>query len=236
MMQCTAVRPFPNIFTFLILRPPSTRLSASGVAKPTTTTTTATQDIADESSSRPASGSYDAPPRPPSQVIKLDQPALTESTTVPRKETPEPTSAGWLQLSKEQLRQVIAQFNAKPQAAIDALTNGGHWKGEAEEVAAFLWSHSTLSPAKVGEFLSEYKPANIAALKAYASLFQFTGKSFGDALREFLSRFRLPGEAQKIDRIMEAFAGRFHGCNPQAFPSADTAYVLAFSTIMCAER
>ena len=27
------------------------------------------------------------------------------------------------------------------------------------------------------------------------------------ALRYFLSKFRLPGEAQKIDRIMEIFAG-----------------------------
>lgn len=138
-----------------------------------------------------------------------------------------------LQLTKEQLRQVIAQFNSKPQAAIDALTAAGHWKGEADEIASFLWASAGLSTAKVGEFLSEPKAANLAALRAYTALFPFTGKSFDDALRDFLSRFRLPGEAQKIDRIMEAFAGHFQKCNPQAFPSADTAYVLAFSTIMC---
>lgn len=47
-----------------------------------------------------------------------------------------------------------------------------------------------------------------------------------------LSHFRLPGEAQKIDRIMSAFAGHFTRHNPNVFSSADTAYILAFSLIM----
>lgn len=36
-------------------------------------------------------------------------------------------------------------------------------------------------------------------------------------LRKFLCTFRLPGEAQKIDRIMEAFAHRFCQTNPTVF-------------------
>ncbi|VDQ15022.1 unnamed protein product [Trichobilharzia regenti] len=49
-----------------------------------------------------------------------------------------------------------------------------------------------------------------------------------------MSEFRLPGEAQKIDRLMEKFAARYYACNPSndLFVSADTAYVLAFSIIM----
>lgn len=50
--------------------------------------------------------------------------------------------------------------------------------------------------------------------------------------RKFLSGFRLPGEAQKIDRLMEKFAERFVSCNPESFKSADVAYVLAYSVIM----
>lgn len=50
--------------------------------------------------------------------------------------------------------------------------------------------------------------------------------------RKFLSGFRLPGEAQKIDRLMEKFAERFVCCNPESFKSADVAYVLAYSVIM----
>lgn len=54
------------------------------------------------------------------------------------------------------------------------------------------------------------------------------------ALRVFLGQFRLPGEAQCIDRLMEAFAGRLFQYvgkgNP--FDSADAAFILSFSTIM----
>lgn len=37
--------------------------------------------------------------------------------------------------------------------------------------------------------------------------------------RQFLWSFRLPGEAQKIDRMMEAFAQRYCLCNPGVFQS-----------------
>ena len=37
---------------------------------------------------------------------------------------------------------------------------------------------------------------------------------------------------RSIDRIMEKFAERYCKCNPKAFSSADTAYVLAYSVIM----
>eukprot|EP01103_Thecamoeba_quadrilineata_P008894 TRINITY_DN18603_c0_g1_i1.p1 TRINITY_DN18603_c0_g1~~TRINITY_DN18603_c0_g1_i1.p1 ORF type:complete len:447 (-),score=87.40 TRINITY_DN18603_c0_g1_i1:158-1363(-) len=62
--------------------------------------------------------------------------------------------------------------------------------------------------------------------------FEFTAKEFDEALRETLSKFRLPGEAQKIDRVVEAFALRYVEHNPGIFPHHDTAYVLAFSVIM----
>uniref|UniRef100_A0A673KDI3 Cytohesin-3-like n=1 Tax=Sinocyclocheilus rhinocerous TaxID=307959 RepID=A0A673KDI3_9TELE len=50
--------------------------------------------------------------------------------------------------------------------------------------------------------------------------------------RQFLWSFRLPGEAQKIDRMMEAFASRYCQCNPGVFQSTDTCYVLSFAIIM----
>ena len=57
---------------------------------------------------------------------------------------------------------------------------------------------------------------------------------FDAGLRKFLGYFRLPGEAQKIDRLMEAFAARYYLHNKEGTPfvDADAAYVLAFSTIM----
>ncbi|XP_054763867.2 cytohesin-1-like [Lytechinus pictus] len=52
------------------------------------------------------------------------------------------------------------------------------------------------------------------------------------ALRQFLWSFRLPGEAQKIDRMMECFAKRYCETNPGVFESTDTCYVLSFAIIM----
>lgn len=50
-------------------------------------------------------------------------------------------------------------------------------------------------------------------MHAYIDAMDFTGHKFDDAIRMFLLDFRLPGEAQKIDRLMEKFAERFHVCN-----------------------
>ena len=72
----------------------------------------------------------------------------------------------------------------------------------------------------------------VRVLHHYVDALDFAGLMFDDAIRLFLSGFRLPGEAQKIDRIMEKFAERFTRQNLEVFPSADTAFILAFSVIM----
>lgn len=66
----------------------------------------------------------------------------------------------------------------------------------------------------------------------FVSLFNFHDLSIVSALRLFLDSFRLPGEAQLIDRIMEAFAKRFFEHSPGPLANADAAYVLSFSVIM----
>lgn len=52
--------------------------------------------------------------------------------------------------------------------------------------------------------------------------------------RQFLWSFRLPGEAQKIDRMMECFAKRYCDCQGEnnIFTNSDTCYVLSFAIIM----
>ena len=69
---------------------------------------------------------------------------------------------------------------------------------------------------------------------AFVDQIDFSGMEFVAAPRHLLSKFRLPGEAQKIDRIMEKFAGRYVENNKHLdiFASADAAYVLAYSIIM----
>jgi brefeldin A-resistance guanine nucleotide exchange factor 1 len=57
---------------------------------------------------------------------------------------------------------------------------------------------------------------------------------FASALRVFLHKFRLPGEAQQIDRIMDAFSKEYYKQqgSKTIFKNSDSVFVLAFSTIM----
>ena len=50
---------------------------------------------------------------------------------------------------------------------------------------------------------------NIATMHAFVDLIDMRNMSFIAALRAFLQAFRLPGEAQKIDRFMLKFAERY---------------------------
>jgi hypothetical protein len=104
-------------------------------------------------------------------------------------------------------------------------------------VAAFCRSTPGLDRIKLGDYLAmgppEDYPFITSVLAAYSGLFDFKGKMLDAGLRKFLERFRLPGEAQKIDRLMESFAVHFHLQNSDTiFASSDTAFILSFSIIM----
>ena len=58
------------------------------------------------------------------------------------------------------------------------------------------------------------------------------GMTFDTAIRMYLESFRLPGEAQKINRIMETFGAHYHRQCPDIFRNADAVYVLAYSVII----
>jgi len=80
-------------------------------------------------------------------------------------------------------------------------------------VAVFLYQTKGLDKALVGDYLAEppdSHPFNTRVRNVYVTLFDFKGMTFDGALRLFLSKFRLPGEAQKIDRLLEAFADRLY--------------------------
>jgi len=135
---------------------------------------------------------------------------------------------------KTALMEGIRQFNFKPKRGIKALIDHGFIKSSApEDIAEFLLQGpSGLDKAMIGEYLGEGQPHNIAAMHAFVDFMDFTRMRFVDALRSFLQSFRLPGEAQKIDRFMLKFAERYISGNPNAFANADTAYVLAYSVIL----
>ncbi|XP_057862656.1 brefeldin A-inhibited guanine nucleotide-exchange protein 2 isoform X2 [Cryptomeria japonica] len=133
---------------------------------------------------------------------------------------------------KLELQEGISLFNRKPGKGIEFLVNAKKIGDTPEEIATFLKKASGLNQTMIGDYLGEREGLPLRVMHAYADSFDFEGMEFDQAIRSFLQGFRLPGEAQKIDRIMEKFSERYCKCYPKAFSSADTAYVLAYSVIL----
>ncbi|XP_065898377.1 cytohesin-1-like [Dysidea avara] len=124
------------------------------------------------------------------------------------------------------------KFNAKPKDGIKYLVEEGLIKETSDAIAEFLYKEDMLNMVSVGEYLGENHDLNIEVLKKLVGLHKLDRLSLVDALREFLSSFHLPGEGQKIDRIMEHFAQGYCAANPTLFSNSDTCYVLAYAIIM----
>jgi brefeldin A-inhibited guanine nucleotide-exchange protein len=134
---------------------------------------------------------------------------------------------------KTALTNALRLFNYKPKRGLKALIAEGFIpSNKPEDIARFFLDNEQLDKTALGEFLGEGEPENIAIMHAFVDLMDFTKTRFTDALRRFLQSFRLPGEAQKIDRFMLKFATRYITGNPNAYANADTAYVLSYSVIM----
>jgi brefeldin A-inhibited guanine nucleotide-exchange protein len=145
----------------------------------------------------------------------------------------DPNEVEKIRLRKSAMNDAVRQFNFKPKRGIKALQAAGFIRGnDPHEIAKFLSSNEKLDKAMLGEYLGEGDEQNVAIMHAFVDQMEFSKRRFVDALRQFLQSFRLPGEAQKIDRFMLKFAERYLTGNPNAFANADTAYVLAYSVIM----
>ena len=190
------------------------------------------------SSSRFASnGSHRSPsPSTISPPNEDDDPRSSrhEDTYVAASSTSSTFSSQFHQLrqQKQKLDTGILRFNMKPKKGLQYLFEHGLLDNTPEAVAAFFHANGSLDKTQVGDFMGEEAEFNKKVLYAYVEQMSFFGLAFDDGIRAFVSGFRLPGEAQKIDRMMEKFAAQYHLHNPGMFSSADTAYVLAYSVIL----
>lgn len=138
---------------------------------------------------------------------------------------------------KRAVAHAVRHFGAKPTRGVWALEAAGVLPpgADPEAVAWFLrggcWG---LRKEAVGAFLGDDGPLANRVLPAFVQTFDFRGLGVVEALREYLEVFRLPGEAQVIDRLVEAFAGHLfaQGRDAECFDNADVAFLLSFSTIM----
>ncbi|KAA0168458.1 hypothetical protein FNF31_00340 [Cafeteria roenbergensis] len=107
------------------------------------------------------------------------------------------------------------------------------------DVAQFLRTCPGLDRGFIGQYiasnLDRRKPRTIFQTEVrrhFVSSFDFRGLPIVTALRTFLEAFRLPGEAQMIERLMEDFAAHLFEQAPGDYADKDAIFVFSFSIIM----
>ncbi|TMW60114.1 hypothetical protein Poli38472_000156 [Pythium oligandrum] len=148
----------------------------------------------------------------------------------------------------------IQEFNRKPLSGIKYLQQNSFLPSplDTKSLATFLRSLPPgLNKASVGIYLGamgkevkDFEKTEIHeadtiefhrdVLRCFVRSFNFEGESIVAALRMFLASFRLPGEAQQIDRILNTFSEQVFEQSRDRFlmASVDVAYLLSFSLIM----
>ncbi|XP_056404844.1 brefeldin A-inhibited guanine nucleotide-exchange protein 2 isoform X2 [Hyla sarda] len=169
-----------------------------------------------------------------SSPSSLDSTASSGISSAPSSVPDDPEQFEVIKQQKEIIEHGIELFNKKPKRGIQYLQEQGMLGTTPQDIAQLLHQEERLDFTMIGEFLGENNRFNRETMYAYVDQLDFCDTDFVSALRLFLEGFRLPGEAQKIDRLMEKFAARYLECNQgqTLFASADTAYVLAYSIIM----
>jgi brefeldin A-inhibited guanine nucleotide-exchange protein len=105
---------------------------------------------------------------------------------------------------KEEEAKVILRFNQKPTAGIKYASQVGLVNGDdPSDIASFLIANNdVLEKTQIGEYLGRDPDIQdgfpLKVLHQYVTKLDFTGLSFDEAIRFYLSGFRLPGEAQKV--------------------------------------
>ncbi|KAL9243878.1 hypothetical protein vseg_017715 [Gypsophila vaccaria] len=125
-------------------------------------------------------------------------------------------------------------FNRDPKKGLEFL-QGTHLlpeKLDPQSVACFFRYTAGLDKNLVGDFLGNHDEFCVQVLHEFAQTFDFQDMNLDTALRLFLETFRLPGESQKIQRVMEAFAERYYKQSSHVLADKDAAFILAYSLIM----
>ncbi len=132
-------------------------------------------------------------------------------------------------------REIADGFNNKPKSGIEKIKKictENNLAVEHEIADFFHQQKNNLDLEAVGDYLSGPEEENKKVLSAFTKQINFEGQSFVEGLRTYLRAFKLPGEAQKIDRLVERFSEAYTAQNPGAIANQDAAYLLAYQTIM----
>lgn len=131
----------------------------------------------------------------------------------------------------------VNYFNRKPWKGLVYLVQRRVLEDSPSKVATFFMTRVDLCREKVGEFLGDIQSEfSNAVLEEMVSLMNFRNKTVDEALRVFQANFFMPGEAQKIEKIVEVFANGYYDVNSgpddELFDSSDAIFVLSYAIMM----
>lgn len=131
-------------------------------------------------------------------------------------------------------RMLIQEFRLKPKAALKKWQEFSLVDSKSsDDVAQFLHRYShLLDQRQLGDYLADWRQSAILKSWTRELSVHFQGISLEAALRIYLMHIKLPGEAPKIDRMMEMLAQAYSAMNPDTAFSEDTNFILMFSMIM----
>ncbi|XP_023475648.1 IQ motif and SEC7 domain-containing protein 1 isoform X5 [Equus caballus] len=139
-------------------------------------------------------------------------------------------------IRKRHYRIGLNLFNKKPEKGVQYLIERGFVPDTPVGVAHFLLQRKGLSRQMIGEFLgNRQKQFNRDVLDCVVDEMDFSAMELDEALRKFQAHIRVQGEAQKVERLIEAFSQRYCICNPgvvRQFRNPDTIFILAFAIIL----
>ncbi|NXP80147.1 IQEC3 protein, partial [Ramphastos sulfuratus] len=139
--------------------------------------------------------------------------------SLPRYHCENPASCKSPTLSTDTMRKRLYRiglnlFNINPDKGIQFLISRGFIPDTPIGVAHFLLQRKGLSRQMIGEFLGNSKKQfNRDVLDCVVDEMDFSGMELDEALRKFQAHIRVQGEAQKVERLIEAFSQHFHFCS-----------------------
>ncbi|XP_056277983.1 LOW QUALITY PROTEIN: IQ motif and SEC7 domain-containing protein 1-like [Pseudoliparis swirei] len=138
-------------------------------------------------------------------------------------------------VQRRQYRIGLNLFNKKPEKGIQYLIERGFVSDTPVGVARFILERKGLSRQMIGEFLGSRQQFNKDVLDCVLDEMDFSAMDLDEALRKFQAQIKVQGEAQRVERLVEAFSQRYCVCNPvliRQFQNPDTIFILAFAIIL----
>ena len=107
------------------------------------------------------------------------------------------------------------------------------------KLGCFLTDIGSKSDSVIRSAVKDHVEFHRTLLQGFIESHDFEGKALITSLRETLAGFHMPGEAQKIDRVIETFSQSWYSLNHtnaavNPFPSVELAFLYTFSCVILA--